>query len=107
MGRGIDGFRVRQGEFGGMQVVGQGNRREQKGEDANQSDEALPFAAARRAGAKLRQPPQAPHEQKSRGDDQPDRVEEKFHAALILEQAAARGNWRAGRVHFGKHGPLK
>jgi hypothetical protein len=93
VGHGIKRFRIREREFGGMQVVGERNGREKKGQDANQSDEALPFPVIRRAFTKLRQPPQAPHKREGDGNRQPDRVEENLHAALILEQAAARGNW--------------
>ena len=75
-----------------MQIVGEGNGGEKKGQDANQADEALPFSAIRGAFTQLRQPSQAPHERESDGDRQPDRVEEKLHAALILEQESGKGN---------------
>ncbi len=93
VGHGIERFCIREGELGGMQIVGERNGGKQKGQDADQSDEALPFPLIRRTGAQLRQPSQAPYGQESDGNGQPDRVEEKLHAALILEQAAARGNW--------------
>lgn len=92
MGRGIKRFRICQREFSGMQIVGEGNGGKKKGQDANQADEALPFPAIRRAFTKLRQPSQAPHKREGDGNRQPDRVEEKLHAALILEQASSQGN---------------
>jgi len=92
MGDCIKRLRIRQRELGGMQIVGEGNGRKEEGQDADQSDEALPFPAIRRAFTKLRQPLQAPHKREGDGDRQPDRVEEKFHTALILEEANARGN---------------
>jgi len=60
--RSIKRFGVGERELGGMQVVGEGDRGEKKSQDADQSSEALPFPAVRRAGAQLRQPPHAPHE---------------------------------------------
>jgi len=92
VGHGIKRFRIREREFGGMQVVGERNGREKKRQDANQSDEALPFPVIRGAFTKLRQPSQAPHEREGDGNRQPDRVEEKLHVALILEQESAQGN---------------
>ncbi len=92
VGHGIQRFCIREGELGGMQIVGERNGGKQKGQDADQSDEALPFPLIRRACAQLRQPSHAPHEQESDGNGQPDRVEKKLHAGLILEQAAGRGN---------------
>ena len=75
-----------------MQIVGEGNGGEKKGQDANQADEALPFSAIRGAFTQLRQPSQAPHKREGDGNRQPDRVEEKLHAALILEQESGKGN---------------
>jgi len=92
MGHCIKRLRVREREFGGMQIVGERNGGEKKREDADQSDQALPFSAIRGAFTKLRQPSQAPHERKGDGNRQPDRVEEKLHAALILEQESGKGN---------------
>lgn len=81
-----------------MEVVGQRNRGKEQGQDADQSDEALPFPTGGRGRAQLRQPTHTPDEQERRGHDQPDRIEEKFHPAMILEQAGARGNSGGGRV---------
>ena len=79
-----------------MEIVGQRNRGKEQREDANQPDQALPLATAGGGSPQLREPSQAPYEQKRRGDDEPNRVEEQFHPALILEQAGAVGN-SAGR----------
>ncbi len=89
--RGIERFRIRQRELGGMQIVGERNGGEKKREDANQYDEALPLPAIRGAFTKLRQPSQAPHERKGDGNCQPDRVEEKLHCSADLRASECPG----------------